>query len=277
MFPPEHHINIDIVPKIIYNMGTNKQGIDMNKNTINVQQIDISKIRIHKYAKLTPMMDDACYEAFKLDIRTNGQLEPVKLLKIDIDRPDGIEYDMYDGRHRLRAAVELCETRIKSVVEEGLSDSDIESQVLSLETRRHQTPTQRAIMAYNYYVEQSLNESTKVSQGTAAEKFGVTRTNLSEVKTLSERAPDLIEFLFNGNKFNIGSSIMPNYTNNLRTINSYLKEDRMSRLGKPKDFKYTESENEFINDSMIELVNKCGIDDSIEIAKRILAKYIDKQ
>ena len=57
-------------------MGTNKQGIDMNKNTINVQQIDISKIRIHKYAKLTPMMDDACYEAFKFNNLT------VRALKI---------------------------------------------------------------------------------------------------------------------------------------------------------------------------------------------------
>lgn len=245
----------------------------MENNSITVENIDISTIRIHRYAKLTPLMDDTCYEAFKLDIKNNGQLEPVKLIKCEEQRQDGTLYDMYDGRNRLRALTELGLTSIKSIISIGLSDSDIESQVLSLETRRHQSPTQRAIMAYNYYIEQSKNEETKVSQGTVAEKFGITRTNISEVKTLSERAPDLVEVLFNGNKFNIGTLSMPNFTNNLRTINAYLRSDRMDRISIPKDFKYSDAENEFIESMISDIIMKCGIDDSIEISKRIAARY----
>ena len=235
--------------------------------------VDITTLDIHPEANITPRMTTEQYNALKLDIEKNGQLEPIVLYRGRI----------IDGRHRYCIMSELG---IKTVVVVSISNNstimDIRTIVKSKEIHRHQTPTQLAIYAYRQmisYNSDSRNKDSVMTQSDAAREFGVVVKQIGRVARIDNKLmrPDIIDMLFTGNKFNIGSSIMPNYTNNLRTINSYLKEDRMSRLGKPKDFKYTESENEFINDSMIELVNKCGIDDSIEIAKRILAKYIGKQ
>jgi len=141
---------------------------------MDVQVIKIENIKIHKYAELTPRMIDEQYEALKNDIKVNGQIEPIKLTGIQC----------YDGRHRIRALTELgCKT-VKAVVNNNLTDSDIKSLVLSLENRRHQTPTQLAIMAYKEYMMLNENEDTKESQGSVANRFGVSRKNLSEVKHL---------------------------------------------------------------------------------------------
>jgi len=228
---------------------------------MDIQVVKIENIKIHKYAELTPRMIEEQYEALKNDIKVNGQIEPIKLTGIQC----------YDGRHRIRALTELgCKT-VKAVVNNNLTDSDIKSLVLSLENRRHQTPTQLAIMAYKEYMMLNENEDTKESQGSVANRFGVSRKNLSEVKALADRAPDLIDFLFDGHKFNTGTTSNPNYTNNVRVINAYIKQERLSRISEPKEVGLTSDENEFINEISKDLILKHGKETMLEVAKRIYA------
>lgn len=224
-------------------------------------EVRIETLGVHEYAKLTPNMVDDQFNALVIDIQNNGQLEPVKVCRGKI----------YDGRHRLKALTALGKSHIKIDVNDNLTEDDIRSQVRSLENRRHQTPTQLAIMAYKEYMMLSSNADTKVSQGDVAARFGVTRTNLAEVKSLAERAPDIVDILFNGHKFNIGSTGCPNLTNNVRAINSWIKTERLERVSEPKEFKLTQEENEFINEITNELILKYGKDTMLDISKRAYA------
>lgn len=226
---------------------------------MNIEKIDISKLRTHRYAELTPKMIPEQFEALKLDIKDNGQLEPIKVSKGFV----------YDGRHRIAALLSLGESTVEAIVDNGLSDADIKSQVLSLENRRHQTPTQLAIMAYKEYVMLSADADTKESQGSIAQRFGITRTNLAEVKSLADRAPDIIDFLFDGNKFNIGTTANPSYTNNVRAINAYIKAERIDRMVGPVEFKLSAEESEYVNNIANDLILKHGKDTMLDIAKRI--------
>lgn len=231
---------------------------------MNIQTVNIKDIKIHRYAELTPRMIPEQFEALKMDIKENGQLEPIKLSGTNC----------YDGRHRIAALSELGQTTVEAVVNNELSDSDIKSQVLSLENRRHQTPTQLAIMAYKEYKMLSFDTDTKESQGSVAKRFGITRTNLAEVKSLAERSPDIIDYLFDGNKLNIGSATVPNMTNNVRAIGAWLKTDMEIRMDTSySESKMTSYENEVIDIAVQELISRHGIDVSIDVAKRIIAKY----
>lgn len=231
---------------------------------MNIQTVNIKDIKIHRYAELTPRMIPEQFEALKMDIKENGQLEPIKLSGTNC----------YDGRHRIAALSELGQTTVEAVVNNELSESDIKSQVLSLENRRHQTPTQLAIMAYKEYKMLSFDTDTKESQGSVAKRFGITRTNLAEVKSLAERSPDIIDYLFDGNKLNIGSATVPNMTNNVRAIGAWLKTDMEIRMDTSySESKMTSYENEVIDIAVQELISRHGIDVSIDVAKRIIAKY----
>lgn len=231
---------------------------------MNVQTVNIKDIKIHRYAELTPRMIPEQFEALKMDIKENGQLEPIKLSGSNC----------YDGRHRIAALTELGQTTVEAIINNELSDSDIKSQVLSLENRRHQTPTQLAIMAYKEYKMLSFDADTKESQGSVAKRFGITRTNLAEVKSLAERSPDIIDYLFDGNKLNIGSATVPNMTNNVRAISAWLKTDMEIRMDTSySESKMTSYENEVIDIAVLELISRYGIDVSIDVAKRIIAKY----
>lgn len=226
---------------------------------MNIQTVNIKDIKIHRYAELTPRMIPEQFEALKMDIKVNGQLEPIKLSGTNC----------YDGRHRIAALTELGSETVEALVDNSLSDSDIKSQVLSLENRRHQTPTQLAIMAYKEYLMLSSDNETKESQGSVAQRFGVSRKNLVEVKSLHDRAPDLIDFLFNGNKFNIGTTVNPSYTNNVRAINAYIKTERIDRMSEPKEFKLTVEESEYVNEIANDLILRYGKENILDIVKRI--------
>ena len=225
------------------------------------QTVAIKDIKIHRYAELTPRMIPEQFEALKIDIKENGQLEPIKLSGTNC----------YDGRHRIAALSELGATTVEALVDNSLSDSDIKSQVLSLENRRHQTPTQLAVMAFKEYLMLSADTDTKESQGSIAKRFGISRKNLVEVKSLYDRAPDLIDFLFNGNKFNIGTPGNPSYTNNVRAINAYIKSERIDRMSEPTEFKLTVEESEYVESIANDLILKHGKDTMLDIAKRIYA------
>lgn len=225
----------------------------------NFEVENIERLSIHEYAYLTPNMIDDQFNALVLDIKDNGQLEPVKVCRGKI----------YDGRHRMKALSLLGNKTIKIDIDDTLSEEDIKSQVRSLENRRHQTPTQLAIMAYKEYMLLSKDKETKENQGVVASRFGISRSNLAEVKSLAERAPDIVDFLFNGQKFNIGTVNNPSFTNNVRAINAFIREERTSRISEPKEFELTMEENEYVNNIANDMLLKYGKDTVLDIAKRL--------
>jgi len=168
-------------------------------------------VNVHQLANLTPQMTEVEFEALKKSIEVNGQLEPVKMYRGEI----------IDGRHRLKAIKELnIDKIIYENVQSNLSSDDLKELILKgYENRRHQTPTQKAIFAYKYYID-LLKKGEKVSQGEIAEMFGTKRNQISRVKTLNKVAGSkVIDFLFNGGKIKIGDRS----TDNLQAIIKYYK------------------------------------------------------
>ena len=151
----------------------------------NYHKMSLSEVEIHELANLTPSMTEAEFKGLKLSIHENGQQMPIKMYR----------GKCIDGRHRVKA---LRELGIADVFYENensqLSLDDIRTKILTVyERRRHQTPTQKAIMAYREY--QRVRESgDKVGQGTIAESLGTTIKQLGRAKQLEEVAgKDIVE------------------------------------------------------------------------------------
>ena len=209
--------------------------------------VDLSTLSIHPEAEKVASMTAERFEAFKLDIETNGQLDPVILYRNRI----------VDGRNRHRALTMLNITTIKVMrMNNNSTIEQIRSLVQSKENRRHETVSQIAITAYKYM---NSTTGTNISRAEAGEKFGVNVKRISEVKSIAETygRADIIEILFNGEKFDTGEANIPFWTDSLGTIIRWLTANgtvRGSGNVKPKVSKRTELTedeqviaNEFLN------------------------------
>ena len=96
--------------------------------------------QIHPLAQAMPEMPDSEFQAFKEDIRHNGQLDPIEIL----------DNMVWDGRHRQRACLELeIEPRYVFLDE----DTDPLQHIVSKNRfRRHATQSQMAIAAVKVYL-----------------------------------------------------------------------------------------------------------------------------
>jgi ParB-like nuclease domain len=147
--------------------------------------------RIHPLASLMPWMADAEYERFKESIRARGKLRlPI------IVTPEG---DVLDGRHRLRACVELGIEPAATVCEDGEPYVDV---VLdSNDKRRHLNPNQRALVAARLATlgPGRPGENAPIgafTQCEVAEKLGVSRTRVQAARRLISRGcPELIKLV----------------------------------------------------------------------------------
>lgn len=224
--------------------------------------LNIEDLNLHPYTELTPIMDDGQFEALKMDIKENGQLEPIRVCRNLV----------YDGRHRMRALKELNIKKIEALVDNDLIDEEIKTRVMSHENRRHQTPTQIAISAFREYLKQKEDKDVKTSQDKVAKQFGISRKNLAEVKSLHEKRPDIIEDLYNGMKFNIGSESAPSFTNNVRALNAFFRDDKSKRLSKPKDTMFSDEEVFRFKEIKNRIIQEEGVEAMLFISKLVLAE-----
>ena len=207
-----------------------------------VENINIDSVSVSKLAELTPRMTEEQFLALKNSIKDIGQQEPVLIYKGEI----------VDGRHRYLALNELEIDTIKvKYIHNEERVSDVREYILKVsENRRHQTPTQKAIYAYYIYLDEVKN--SKVSQGEIAELYGTNRLMLSRAKKLDEVAGrDVLDFLFDGNKINIGSKEKPIYTESLLSlINFYkkIKEEPINNSTDNTNTDLTDDEKQFISD-----------------------------
>lgn len=147
------------------------------------------KLRVHPAAGIFPKMSDEDYERLKLDIQTNGVLEPVKTL-------DGM---LLDGRHREKVCIELgIECPTWPISEDEMGDLTPHAWVISENlVRRHLNAAQRAaIGAEHLEQEQSTGMKAildKVPKGRAAAKaakaVGVGRSSIERARAIKKKNP----------------------------------------------------------------------------------------
>lgn len=215
----------------------------------NYHKMNLSGVEIHELANLTPSMTDAEFKGLKLSIHENGQQMPIKMYR----------GKCIDGRHRVKALRELGITEVFYENENSqLSLEDVRTKILTVyERRRHQTPTQKAILAYREY--QRVRElGERVGQGAIAESLGTTIKQLGRAKQLDEVAgKDIIELLFQGNKINIGTEAHPNNTDSLDSLINYFKKHREMIVVQTKSTNisedYTDEEMLILNDALNKL------------------------
>ena len=177
--------------------------------------VPILSLSLHPESLKTPKMTPEQYEALKLSLEVNGQIDPILVFRKRI----------VDGRHRWLALQELNVTTIKiKAMPNNSTLEDIKSMVRIKETRRHESVTQLAISAYNFI---NSKEGINVTQEEASKQFGVPRKRIGEVKKIAVgyNRPDIIELLFNGGKFNTGSQRIPFWTDSLGTIVAWLSSN----------------------------------------------------
>lgn len=215
----------------------------------NYHKMSLTEVEIHELANLTPSMTEAEFKGLKLSIHENGQQMPIKLYR----------GKCIDGRHRVKALRELGVTEVLYENENSqLSLEDIRTKILTVyERRRHQTPTQKAILAYREY--QRVRESgDKIGQGAVAESLGTTIKQLGRAKQLDEVAgKDIVELLFQGNRINIGTEAHPNNTDSLDSLINYFKKHREMIVIQTKSTNisedYTDEEMLTLNDALNKL------------------------
>jgi len=118
-----------------------------------------------------------------------GQQEPVKLYNGEI----------IDGRHRLKAMISLGQTTINAVnIVNKLTDIELQEYVINTDNRRHCTQTQKAILAYRYYVN-ALNVNIKTTQQDVARRFGIGIRILKQASSIGRLGrEDILNSLIDG-------------------------------------------------------------------------------
>jgi len=187
--------------------------VKVEKSIIDVFDIDVDSLELHELAKLTPRMNELDYQALKKDIEVNGQRDPGVLFRGKV----------IDGRHRLWILSALGHKTMKfTKMPSNSSKAELVALVKSKETRRHDTTAQKAIMAFNY-----INSSDEqVTQKEAAELYGVSVKRVIEAKKIVVQygRRDILDLLFAGNKFNVGTVEVPFMTDSLGTIIKWLEK-----------------------------------------------------
>ena len=104
---------------------------------VNIKQT--ATMALHPLTETHPVMTKEQYEAFKLDIQNNGQLQPVLLYRGKI----------VDGRHRLRALLDLgISTILTTDLGNNLTLAQVRAKVISTEKRRQK---QRSLISSVLY------------------------------------------------------------------------------------------------------------------------------
>lgn len=235
-------------------------------------KINVDEVEIHELAHLTPTMTDARFKALKSSIVELGQKLPIIMYR----------GKCIDGRHRVKAFRELGLTEIDAINENSqMSIDDIKEVILNgYEQRRHQTPTQSAIMAYREW-ESYRRAGEKINQGAIADKYGVSLKLLSRAKQLHTLTGDkIIERLFQGNKINIGTEHQPNNTDSLHSLINYFSKQTEIIMAQSESTTisddYTDEESARLND----MINKLEFEFSgrmlSELSNRLYRKVQSK-
>jgi len=178
----------------------------------------LDEFEMHKMTAMNPKMNTEEFAAFVTSMR-QGQLIPVMVYRGKI----------VDGYHRHSALTVLGTKTIKYIeLPRNAKLADIQSIVVTVEVRRHQTPTQLAIKAFNL----TKKAGGDLTQEAAARLIGVCINQIERVATIFNAGRlDIIELLRDGGKFPIPkvSDSGANYsvdTSSLAAVAKFVKGDQ---------------------------------------------------
>ena len=144
-----------------------------------MEVLKIEDLQVHRLAHEHRLMNELEFEALKNSIQDDGQIVDIILYKGKI----------VDGRHRVRALIELGEETVKvSNLPGNISLAEVRSKVMSTEMRRADNAMQKAIRGYK-----DIINGNGLTQSETAVKFGVSRDKISQAKKLHAKLG--IEFL----------------------------------------------------------------------------------
>jgi len=223
------------------------------------QTMVIKDLRVHPLAETTPTYTQVQYNALLRDIELNGQQVAAVVYKDFI----------IDGRHRYRALSELEQETIKvTVLPDNTTDAELTRIIHSLETRRHETASQLAIKAWYDY----MDPKTTGTMSSFADKHGASLANINRANKIGGTKanqfmrPDILELLFNGEKFPIENYIE---TDSLTAIESFLRKMQLNRKAKLTGMVFdtdalSESEQDLVDAAVLKFA-----DESVRVRKAL--------
>lgn len=154
-----------------------------------VAELALADVTLHPLVETHPRMEKDQYNALITSLRLSHQIEPIVLYRGKV----------VDGRHRCLALKELGADVVYAIsLPNNTTLEEVGAFVDATETRRHQSATQLAIKAYDYW------KRTKCTQLEAVAATGGSRANLQNVaKIVKHGRIDIINTLRAGGKVDI--------------------------------------------------------------------------
>lgn len=190
-------------------MNNTKKSL-LSKDAETLATIPIEEVVLHPIVETHPVMSADQFEALKQSLSEHHQLEPVLLYRGRV----------IDGRHRCRALKELGADVVYGVhLPNNTSLDKARSLIEASETRRHQTPTQLAIKAFDYWKRHGC------TQEYAVKATGGSLANLQHVAKIEKYGRlDIINRLRGGGKLDVSDVRgVLKYTDSLLAIVQMLK------------------------------------------------------
>ncbi len=163
---------------------------------------DLEKLKIHPQSYLIPDMRKEEYQELKSDINWRGIKVPLEINRNDM---------VLDGRHRLKAALELNLQAVPVIIRE--EQDEVEYMLKAAVIRRHLTDDQRAAMAALWKEkhkepgkrtdltspERSGEVDTKhLASEKSAKIFNISRFKVDEATKVMHREPELFDKVHKG-------------------------------------------------------------------------------
>ena len=175
-----------------------------------IESISIFDIKgADKITKMNPLISD---------IELNGVKEPITICRSFI----------IDGRNRVNACKELGINKIPCIIlARNTSNQKKMDYIMSKETRRHQTPTQKTCRAVNDWNSDS-NKPEDVTQKEYTDKMGVSLRNFAHAQYIYKHNKDLFDVLFDGHKIKINENKDHKTSDSLTAIVKFLKSQKLA-------------------------------------------------
>jgi hypothetical protein len=178
---------------------------------VKVRTAELGGFPVSPLAAIVPLATPSEQATLMYSISVAGQSIPIILWKGDV----------VDGRCRQKALTELKKDILYTELPDDASEEDVKAYVLSVNTRRNLTNSQKIAVACKLYID---NKSTATIVGVAKE-WGVGEMTLKNAIWIYKQDPAVIETIFNGGSVTIadkdGKAIL---SNKITSIYAYMKK-----------------------------------------------------
>ena len=181
---------------------------------------------IHPLANIVPMADELEQSALQQDIKDNGLLEDIITYRDKV----------VDGRCRIKACNALgmdISNRIK-VLDRSMTLDEVSAHVVSLNTRRNLTITQKSLVAYRAKL-----ANPSIPAKVLMAKWGLLKANYHAAKTVSILNPAYADRLYKGGTVEIADN---KRSRSIRAVALYLKGVAARIAGEPEPTGYEPKE-----------------------------------